>query len=934
MARLLSQLARIVAVVAVLCAGVSAVGLAQEPPPGLYGTITLRDGTRLSGEIKLADLSVIHGAGIGSLHADYGAFRLRVGDQEVTVAGRDVQTLDAEWVNEGTDADPRWTIRQITIQKWDGTQVVGKPTWLLAATTVHVVQADGVVRRVHAFPLAQKDFSPGHFLQRIEITSQMPPAPPEVRPNITTAAPTPPDVPAATAEPSPTPAEAPAVPAASPAPPLTPAAPAAPTTPAIPPAPAKVLQNEARMQEMTGDLRGLRDQVDGLENRVYDLEDRVVGLQHSPGAECPGAAAVACQVRLLPWERALVARWNLLVQQVARLENGESLLPWPQAWPPPVEGVVAPVDASPAVSPVPWSQRAEDLFALIIRTSAALDEVEAILRRVGAQPAHTEPWDPQREAFGLAVAPYVPVRGSFPVTSWLPLSLWPLQYRADWVAARAAGTPNSVLGGGPPSPPSEEARAAAGQLLTEAETWAGTPQAPLAPAANVLAVAAAARCLLGHTTEGVADVDRLLALADELEDPDSKTRIMLSAVHLYNLLGQREKAWGVVRSALNIRGEGTRLTGPGDPLLVSWYARLARGTMQEVAQRVRGWMSAQGDMEDAERDELMAYAGAGALVRSPEEGAELLKALGATPDQAAMAYTLAVWMDAEAGAAGQPASPRPALRTTLAQMWPSLADDATRCAAAWMLAFAYCGEDPWSLEGRRWLVRAWECSGQHMRSARDLMAVLLDWLFAARVLPTSPSAFGDASSGEAGASSPEKDTLVDNEPSLAAQGQYSLLVGCLRGCALGTVDEAALEAFVHAPDAGDAGIAGTPAGRLEMIALLLQDVQPATSLELLRRSRAEAEREAESQAAPDVARAQVKAHYDLLETIHRAVPLEAALARTQAMSDPQQKAQAQALLALRLAGGRSGVLTRPMVKPYAGSDADLPGQPAELPLVW
>ncbi len=150
---------------------------AQEAAPLFGGTVTLRSGAALTGAIKVAELGVVLGSGVGSVQTDYGAFRLRAGDGEVTIAGRDVASVDVDWEQQGTASEPRWLITRVVVTRRDGTRVTGQPTWLLHCSTVSVTLPDGMTRRAHAFPLGgTKDFSPENFIRRIEITTPPPPA--------------------------------------------------------------------------------------------------------------------------------------------------------------------------------------------------------------------------------------------------------------------------------------------------------------------------------------------------------------------------------------------------------------------------------------------------------------------------------------------------------------------------------------------------------------------------------------------------------------------------------------------------------------------------------------------------------------------------------------------------------------------------------------
>jgi len=170
-------------VVATVLLGVSA--FAQDANK-LEGTVYLRSGQTLSGVIRIAELGVVPGSGIGTLLGQGGAFTVEVDGQDQTVAASDLKMLEASWANVGTEQDPRWRIEQITLTTQDGEKVIGKPTWLIHASEVSIEGQPAV----HAFPLAGSDFSPDNFIAKIilgeplpeEVPAAAPAAPEEVAP--------------------------------------------------------------------------------------------------------------------------------------------------------------------------------------------------------------------------------------------------------------------------------------------------------------------------------------------------------------------------------------------------------------------------------------------------------------------------------------------------------------------------------------------------------------------------------------------------------------------------------------------------------------------------------------------------------------------------------------------------------------------------------
>ena len=131
----------------------------------LEGTVTLRGGQTLTGEIKVAQVGVLQGGGIGSLLPDMGSFKLKVGDQVVEVKAADLASAEITWgLQDPADAQS-WKITKIALVKRDGTTVEGTPTWSVQATSVVV----GDNPAVYAFPKAGLDFSADNLLAKIEI---------------------------------------------------------------------------------------------------------------------------------------------------------------------------------------------------------------------------------------------------------------------------------------------------------------------------------------------------------------------------------------------------------------------------------------------------------------------------------------------------------------------------------------------------------------------------------------------------------------------------------------------------------------------------------------------------------------------------------------------------------------------------------------------
>ncbi len=154
-------------VVATVLLGVSA--FAQDTSK-LEGTVYLRSGQTLSGTIRIAELGVVPGSGIGTLLGQGGAFTVEVDGEDQTVPASDLKMMEASWANLGTEQDPRWKIEQITLTTQDGEKIVGQPTWLIHASEVSIEGQPAV----HAFPLAGTDFSADNFISKIVLGEPLP----------------------------------------------------------------------------------------------------------------------------------------------------------------------------------------------------------------------------------------------------------------------------------------------------------------------------------------------------------------------------------------------------------------------------------------------------------------------------------------------------------------------------------------------------------------------------------------------------------------------------------------------------------------------------------------------------------------------------------------------------------------------------------------
>ncbi len=145
-------------------------GAAYAQGAALEGTVTLKGGKTLTGEIKVAQVGVLQGCGIGTLLPEMGFFRVKVDDKAVEVKAADLAVAEVEWGLADENDPQSWEIKQINLIGRDGTTITGKPTWTVQATSV-VVDAQPAV---YAFPKAGMDFSADNLLAKIEIAGAMP----------------------------------------------------------------------------------------------------------------------------------------------------------------------------------------------------------------------------------------------------------------------------------------------------------------------------------------------------------------------------------------------------------------------------------------------------------------------------------------------------------------------------------------------------------------------------------------------------------------------------------------------------------------------------------------------------------------------------------------------------------------------------------------
>ena len=150
-----------------------------QPAALMQGTVLLKGGQTLSGNIKAAELGAMDGNGVGTNLTDNGALAVKTDDGTVIrIPAADIAIFEAEWEESTEPGGNPWIIKALKVTKRDGTVIAGMPDWFMHASSVAVETAPGDIKRVHAFPLA-KDFAPDNLLVRVQIAqpAAMPPAP-------------------------------------------------------------------------------------------------------------------------------------------------------------------------------------------------------------------------------------------------------------------------------------------------------------------------------------------------------------------------------------------------------------------------------------------------------------------------------------------------------------------------------------------------------------------------------------------------------------------------------------------------------------------------------------------------------------------------------------------------------------------------------------
>lgn len=192
-------------ILAIAIMAIGCLAYAQDVP-AMRGTIYLKGGQSMSGNINSAELGFRDGTGtgVGSELPNSGAIAVNTADAGVvSVPADQIAVIEAKWEQVEQAGRNPWEITELRVTRRDGTEVVGTPDWFMHASSVAVSTEDGQVKRIHAFPLAT-DFSSDDLLVKIELADAAPsPVTPEpITPVTETPEPTTP-----VTEPAPTPTE-------------------------------------------------------------------------------------------------------------------------------------------------------------------------------------------------------------------------------------------------------------------------------------------------------------------------------------------------------------------------------------------------------------------------------------------------------------------------------------------------------------------------------------------------------------------------------------------------------------------------------------------------------------------------------------------------------------------------------------------------------
>ncbi len=163
----------------VALAGYVALSSAQEAKHvPLMGTVTLKGGKTLQGDLLLVAFGVTEAARFGSDKVEVdegGKLELDVNGEKKTIRGPDIATVEAEWTDVGTEEKSDWQIVSLTVTTRDGQTVTGKPSWFMPMSGLRVDPGEGEDRiELEVYPLFRTEFDPDSLIVKVDLSGAAP----------------------------------------------------------------------------------------------------------------------------------------------------------------------------------------------------------------------------------------------------------------------------------------------------------------------------------------------------------------------------------------------------------------------------------------------------------------------------------------------------------------------------------------------------------------------------------------------------------------------------------------------------------------------------------------------------------------------------------------------------------------------------------------
>jgi len=174
------------------CVALSSAQEAKHRP--LMGTITLKGGKTIQGDLLLVAFGVTEAARFGSDRREVdegGNLEINIDGEKTAVAGVDIATVTAEWAlaARSPGGEPEWHIASLTIATRYGLTITGEPAWFMSMSEF-ILEPGGDEERVHIenYPLFPTSFNPDNLIVKVDLTGA---APAEVDTEETPTVPTP-----------------------------------------------------------------------------------------------------------------------------------------------------------------------------------------------------------------------------------------------------------------------------------------------------------------------------------------------------------------------------------------------------------------------------------------------------------------------------------------------------------------------------------------------------------------------------------------------------------------------------------------------------------------------------------------------------------------------------------------------------------------------